>query len=270
MALSGGCIMSKKFGVSIKWLSVTCFEICCDGVTVVSDPFVTDCDSTSLTWEAIEKCDIICLSHAHFDHIIDIPNLIKKFNPLLLCGDQTAMPLAKWLNYSPSRIYPMYPDTELDFDCIKIRALYGRHSEQGMGFCDMLKSIEKDYHWCAEDKEVNGLQAVGSMEYRNFFFTLPNGTTILLWGNDPTPEQKNILKKLKPDIALIQRSGSIESIRKKAEFARDIGCKVVIPHHSDFPSITPNESLETFKNEFLKLVSDGEFIIPEHGKWINL
>ena len=77
--------MSNKFGVSIKWLSVSCFEIRCDGVTVVSDPFVTDCDNTDLTWEAIEKCDILCLTHAHFDHITDIPKLVEKYKPLLLC-----------------------------------------------------------------------------------------------------------------------------------------------------------------------------------------
>ena len=91
--------MDKKFGVSIKWLSVTCFEIRCEGVTVVTDPFVTDADSTDLTWEAIENCDIICLSHAHFDHITAIPNLLEKYHPLLLCGDQTAMPLVQWLGY---------------------------------------------------------------------------------------------------------------------------------------------------------------------------
>ena len=113
--------MSRKFGVSIKWLSVTCFEIRCDGVTVVSDPFVTDCDSTELTWEAIENCDIVCLSHAHFDHITDIPKLLEKYHPLLLCGDQTAMPLVKWLGYNPTRVYPMYPNMELDFGTLTRR-----------------------------------------------------------------------------------------------------------------------------------------------------
>lgn len=261
--------MNSKLGVSIKWLSVTCFEIRCGGMTVVSDPFVTDCENTSLTWEAIENCDIICLSHAHFDHITDIPKLIEKFRPLLLCGDQTAMPLAKWLNYSPSRIHPMYPDMELDFDKVKIRALYGRHSEQGKGFNDLCVSLSA-YRPCAESKEVNDLQGIGSMEYRNYLLTLPNGTTILLWGNDATAEQFNICKALKPDIAILQRSVSLTTIKQKAEFAAAIGCKVLIPHHTDFPGITPPEMIEAFKNEFLKLVPDGVFINPNHGEWIDL
>lgn len=261
--------MHTNFGVSIKWLSVTCFEIRGAGVTVVSDPFVTDCESTDLTWEAIENCDIVCLSHAHFDHITDIPKLLEKFHPLLLCGDRTAMPMAKWLNYNPTRIYPMYPHMELDFDTIKIRALYGRHTDQNKGFLDLCESLT-EYRICAEDAEINALQGIGSMEYRNFLFTLPNGTKILLWGNDPTPEQVNICKALEPDIAILQRSSNLEGIKQKAAFAAAIGCKVLIPHHMDFPVVNPPEILEAFKEEFLRLVPDGIFITPDHGKWIDL
>lgn len=261
--------MSKKYGVSIKWLSVTCFEIRCEGVTVVSDPFVTGCESTELTWEAIENCDIVCLSHAHFDHIMDIPNLVEKYKPLLLCGEQTAMPLARWLNYTPTRIYPMYPDTELDFDTIKIRALYGRHTDQKQGFNDQCAGIAK-YSFCQEDAQVNDMQAIGNMEYRNYLFTLPNGTTILLWGNDPTPEQFNICKGLKPDIAILQRSYDFPTTKKKAELAAAIGCKVLIPHHMDFPGIVPHKAIEAFEEEYLRLVPDGRFINPMHGEWIDL
>ena len=82
-------------------------------MTIVSDPFVTDCESTELTREAIEKCDILCLSHVHYDHITDIPKLVEKFDPILLCGEQSAMPLAKWLKFNSSGMYPMYPNTEL-------------------------------------------------------------------------------------------------------------------------------------------------------------
>ena len=261
--------MDHQFGVSIKWLSVTCFEIRCEGVTVVSDPFVTDCESTDLTWEAIENCDIICLSHPHFDHITDIPKLLEKYHPLLLCGEQSAMPLAKWLNYNPTRIYPMYPDMELDFDKIKIRALYGRHTDQNKGFNDLCAKLAT-YRICAEDAQINGMQGLGSMEYRNYLFTLPNGTTILLWGNDPTPEQINICKALKPDIAIIQRSNDSGMIKKKAEFAAAIGCKVLIPHHMDFPSISSPETIELFKEEFMRLGPNGVFISPSHGEWIDL
>ncbi len=261
--------MKNKYGVSIKWLAVTSFEMRFNNLTVVTDPYITECVGTDITWKEVENCDIICLGHAHWDHITDIPRLIQKFQPKLLCGDQTAMPLARWLNYTPTNIYPMYPDTELDFGDVKIRALYGRHTNLGQGFNDLCDRIENN-DICKNDPGIAALQAIGSMEYRNYLFTLPNGTKILLWGNDPTIEQINLCKEIKPDIALIQRSAKPEQIAQKAKFAAEIGCKVLIPHHHDFLGVDEPYIVETLKEEFLRLVPDGVFVTPEHGKWIEL
>ena len=261
--------MKKEYGVSIKWLAVTSFEMRFGNTTVVSDPYITECVGTDLTWEAVENCDIICLGHAHWDHITDIPRLGKKFAPKILCGDQTALPLTQWLNYNATFVYPMYPDTELDFNDVKIRALYGRHTNLGQGLNDLTKRAQNN-EISQADPGIAALQCLGSFEYRNFLFTTPNGTKILLWGNDPTVEQVNICKALQPDIAIIQRSTSPEAIAQKAEFAAAIGCKVLIPHHHDFRAVDDPSIIETFKKEFLARVPDGTFIAPKHGEWIHL
>jgi L-ascorbate metabolism protein UlaG (beta-lactamase superfamily) len=258
-----------EYGIDIKWLAVTAFEIRCGGTTVVTDPFITECQQTDLDWRAVENCHIICLSHAHWDHITDIPRLMEKFSPLLLCGEQTATPMAQWLNCSPSHIYPMYPDLELDFGEVKIKALYGRHTSLEGGYNDWVARTQVNPISLA-DPHIAAMQGVGSMEYRNYLFTLPNGTKILLWGNDPTPVQRSICKALKPDIAILQRSVKPEDIVRKAEFAAAIGCKVLIPHHHDFRAVDDPSVVETFREEFLRLVPDGTFIAPEHGKWIHL
>lgn len=262
--------MNKEYGIDLKWLAVTAFEIRCGNTTVVTDPYITECVCTDLTWESVEKCNIICLSHAHWDHITDIPRLIPKFHPIILCGDQTAMPLTQWLNAPASTIYPMYPDTELDFDDVKIKALYGRHTKTSdKGFNDVCKELAtRDI--CIADPGINALQPIGSMEYRNFLFTLPNGTKILLWGNDPTVEQINLCKALQPDIGIIQRSVSPEASAKKGAFAAAIGCKVVIPHHHDFKAVDDPSILDPMEKEFLSRVPDGRFIRPVHGQWIHL
>jgi len=258
-----------NYGVDIKWLAVTSFEFRFGDTTVVSDPYVTECVGTDVTWENIENCDMIVLGHAHWDHITDIPRLVDKFHPLVLCGEQTAMPLAQWLNYTPSRVYPMYPDLELDFGDVKIRSLYGRHTDLKYSFKDLCARLEAN-EFSQADPGIAALQPVGSFEYRNFLFTLPNGTRILLWGNDPTIEQVNICKALKPDIAIIQRSTTPEAIAAKAEFAAAIGCKVLIPHHHDFKAVDDPSIVETFRREFLARVPDGIFIAPKHGEWIHL
>ena len=261
--------METNYGVSLKWLAVTSFEMRFGDFTVVTDPYITECITTDLTYEAVENCDIICLGHAHYDHVTDIPRLMKKFRPKILCGDQTALPLTRWLNSNPTYIYPMYPDMELDFDAVKIRALYGRHTDLKRDLDDLMAWLA-EAEACKADPGILALQEIGSMEYRNFLFTAPNGTKILLWGNDPTPEQVNICKALQPDIAIIQRSSIYEEIVQKAEFAAAIGCKVLIPHHHEFRNKDDSGIIQTFQEEFLKRVPDGIFISPKHGEWIHL
>ena len=257
--------------IDIKWLAVTSFELRFGALTVVTDPYITECVGTDLTYEAVENCDLICLGHAHWDHITDIPRLCEKFKPRILCGDQTAMPLARWLNYNPSWIYPMYPDTELDFNSVKIRALYGRHKtlQNGMGFNDLCAELAKN-EFCQADPGIASLQAVGSMEYRNYLFTTPDGIKVLIWGNEPTAEQINICKTLRPDSAIIQKGSSPEEIEAKADFAAKIGCKVLIPHHHDFKKVDDPTSIQRFKEQFLRRVPDGTFITPVHGEWVRL
>ena len=160
--------MENKYGIDIKWLAVSSFEIKFGDFTVVTDPFITECKGTSLTYESVEKCDAICLGHAHWDHITDIPRLCEKFKPRVLCGDMTALPLAEWLNYTPSYIYPMYPNLELDFGEVKVRALFGRHKplRNAMGYNDLITLINQN-EYCRADAGIARLQGVGSMEYRN-------------------------------------------------------------------------------------------------------
>lgn len=263
--------MDKTYGIRIKWLTVTCFEIEYNGYSVVTDPCISASPLNDLTWEAIEHCDMITLSHGHWDHITDIPKLIDVFHPLVLAPDQSALSLARWTNYTPSRIYPMYPNTELDFDAIKVKAFFGRHTDLGSGFntqCVGLASRPA----ALKDPTMNDLQAMGSMEYRNYLFTFPNGTTLLVWGNDPTEEQRNMLSIIQPDIAILQYSKQSKDPEKMGEFAADIGCKIVIPHHMDLKKTRENYMPEVvaFSNVFLKRVPNGKFLIPHNGEWMEI
>lgn len=257
----------KKYGVDIKWLAVTSFEMKFGDITVVSDPYITDCQGTDLDYTAVEKCDIITLSHAHWDHITDIPNLVEKFGCKILCGQMTAMPLAKWLNYKATRIYPMNYGLELDFGDVKVKALFGRHKIQPLGYNDMTAKTEQNP--MCKDEGIKELQGVGSLEYVNYLFTAKNGTKVLIWGCDPTIEQINICKELKPDIAIIQRGKSPVQCAEIANLIKEMGCKVVIPHHHDFREVDPPEVLQGFKDAIAKATPDVEFVTLKHGEWMS-
>jgi len=259
----------KEYGVRLRWLCASCYEIVCGDTHIVTDPYITHCETTDLTWEAIERCDILALTHNHWDHMTDIPSLMARFNPLLLCPEQSMIYLAKWLNCCPSRIYPMYADVELDFGDVKVRPLYTRHIRLTRNHRSICDALDRN----PVNEKVPGMidvQHIGNLDCRSYLFTLKNGTKVLYWLGNLSKEQYTLCAALKPDIAILQRAVKDWGITRRAEFAAAIGARIVLPQHmevrhNDFP-----ESIPFFRDEFNRLAPDRTFIIPKNGEWIEL
>ena len=83
-------------------------------------------------------------------------------------------------------------------------------------------------------------------------------------------EQRNLVRALRPDIAILQLSK--QDPAEIADFAAAIGCKVLIPHHMDLKAAENDymPKVERLRTEFLARVPEGVFICPRHGQWIEL
>lgn len=258
------------YNIRIKWLTIACFEMQFGNTTVVTDPCIGVSPNNDLTWENIDNCDIITLSHSHWDHITDLPAMLDKYPAPLLTGTLTAMPMLRWLDCNPSRIYPMDANLELDFGEVKIMSLFGRHCTLPFHSVTALEAHFKKNPICTSSQAMFDLQVLGSLEYRNYLFTDKNGTKLLIWGNDVVPTQVNMLKELQPEICILQLSK--QDPVEIATMAAEIGAKVLIPHHMDLKKTREEylPNVERCRDEFLKLVPDGRFVDPINGQWIDL
>lgn len=256
------------FGVRLKWLGCACFELDFDGLHIVNDPWITPNQKTELTWEDVEKCNYITLTHTHYDHIVDVPALMEKFPAYLMCSEMVAMPMMKWANVNPMRVYPMSPNLELDMDKVKIKALYGRHGPLPGNAQERMEKWETNkFH--SQSPVTQELGLWGDLDYRNFLYTTPNGTKVLIWGNKiARPDQRNMLLAEGADIGIIQVTGANKA-EDMAAACKAMGCKVVIPHHIDFPG-DYMRSTNALKDALAAIAPEIQFIIPEYNKWIEL
>ena len=260
-------MLEEKMGLRIKWLGCACFEMDFGGVTVVNDPWITPNVMNDLSWEAIEKCDYITLTHGHYDHTLDIPALVEKFNPYVLCGENTAIPLMRWANLNPMMVYPMSPNLELDLDAVKIKAFYGRHTYMKGGERERAES-RKNHHINAGDPNLIELAFWGDFEYRNFLYTMPNGVKVFIWGNMLSrPDQRNILREIKPDIAILQITGRNDA-SDVVQICKEMGCKVLIPNHIDFPK-DYSEVVKDLGEKMAKEAPEIKYVVPAYGDWIS-
>ncbi len=246
------------FGIDLKWFGVMAYEINFGGVTVVTDPFLTEHTKNTLGPDDISRCDIITITHAHFDHITDLPYLAQKFKPRVLCGELTAAPLLLWSDMCPTSLYPMSPNLELDFDAVRVKALFGRHTFLADRISQNLERSGKN-PIIAKDEGLKNLALYGILEYRNYLFTAPDGTKLLIWGNELTPEQCNILRRIRPDIAILQMTRN--SPEDTASLCIEMGTKVVIPSHTDFPR-DYTELAEALRRELAVRAPEVRCILP--------
>lgn len=260
----------SKYGFRIKWFTVASFEMEKDGHHIVTDPFITLSPNSPCTFEDVEQCDLFTLSHVHWDHITDIPVLMDKFPKApLLTGSLSALPLVEWGNLIPQHVWPMDAGLEVDFDWVKVKALFGRHVDFEKKYSELESQLRRKSF---VDKAMGDMQILGTLEYRNFFFTFPDGLKVLVWGNEFTAVQKNIVKALKPDIAIIQSTRQLQDIPGYCEFVKESGCKVVIPHHMDLskPYEEYKPQLKELAEAIHKETPDVEFNLPEYNEWIEL
>ena len=202
--------------------------------------------------------------------VADIHALMGRFPAPLLTGTLTAMPMLRWLNCYPGRIYPMDAGLELDFGEVKVKSLFGRHCTLAFNSVTEMETHFAKNPICTSSQAMFEMQIPGTLEYRNYLFTDQKGTKLLMWGNDVTTDQINMLKALRPEICILQLSK--QDPVEIASMAAEVGAKVLIPHHMDLKKSREEylPSVERCRDEFLKRVPDGRFIEPMNGQWIEL
>ena len=71
--------------VSVTWYGHSNFQISCDGVSVLIDPFFTHNPSAPVTWNAAAKPDLVLVTHDHGDHVGDAVDICKATGALCGC-----------------------------------------------------------------------------------------------------------------------------------------------------------------------------------------
>jgi L-ascorbate metabolism protein UlaG (beta-lactamase superfamily) len=67
----------------ITWHGHASFQIECNGISILIDPFFTGNPKAACRWEDVKHVDMVLLTHTHADHIGDTISLCKKHQAVL-------------------------------------------------------------------------------------------------------------------------------------------------------------------------------------------
>jgi len=257
----------------IRYINYAGYEIeLPDHRVIALDPCLTT-DGVQPSDDYYGRVDYILISHTHYDHTKDIPVILKKNHPEILCPGHSAFNLAEDFNLDLDHLYPLYPDQSLFFENLRITARFAKHKAATY---QRTISCERENLQKAFGAQYLGSNICGSAEYIDYEITLAGGLKIFISGGGIVHSLQNInaeLLKYKPNI-LFRQTTSKYSPEEFAELLKEWGAVWNFPLHQDGLEKASGMSLAEYfirTNSYLeKMEISCRAINPIPGRWYEI
>ncbi len=123
--------------LSFRWLGVQGVEFGLEGYTLLIDPFFTRPPLRSLLFRRvapdealaarlIQRCDSILVTHAHYDHVMDVPGLAARSGACVY-GSANIGRLLALGGVPPRQFHEVAPGEQLDLGPFRVDVFANRH-----------------------------------------------------------------------------------------------------------------------------------------------
>jgi L-ascorbate metabolism protein UlaG (beta-lactamase superfamily) len=128
--------------ITIRWLGTAGYEIVCDGVTLLIDPYLSRVSLRSFLFSvispdeaaiarAIPKADGIVVGHSHFDHLMDVPAIARQTGARVWGSASTANVL-RASGVDESQIVECEGGDQFEVGPFRIQLVPSEHSRFGL------------------------------------------------------------------------------------------------------------------------------------------
>lgn len=110
--------------MKLQWLGHSAFELIGNnGIKILIDPFINDNPSCNIPVRRLNP-NVICVTHAHADHLGDTVEIAKNSNALVICNYE----ISRYLQNKGIQAIGLNFGAKISFDGVTIRMLEARHS----------------------------------------------------------------------------------------------------------------------------------------------
>jgi len=230
---------------NITWLGHATLQLTLsDGRVVLIDPWLTGNPSCPANLKKPTRCDMICLTHGHSDHIGDVAALVKAFNPVVFGNYDLCTVLSK--QCGGGRFEGMNTGGSLTVDGVRVTLTQAFHS--------------------------SGVETAGGLMYGG----MPNGVVTAAPGlatvyhagdTDVFGDMKLIAQLHAPKVGILPIGDRFTMGAKGAALAAEmLQPAAILPcHYKTFPLLA--QSAEPFR-EALSPTLRGRLHVPEPGQSI--
>jgi len=123
--------------LAFAWLGVAGIKLCINSHTLLIDPFLTrpplhnvlwgrPTSNTALLAEKIPQADHILVTHAHYDHLMDVPEIALRTGAIVL-GSFNTYQLMQILGVPVTRLRVIHAGDEISLPYAQVKVMAGRH-----------------------------------------------------------------------------------------------------------------------------------------------
>ncbi len=272
----------------IRWLGTACFEIRMENEkSIVIDPYLDDSVSAPIGSNHVEGCDYIFITHGHYDHVLDVGKLVRKFNSRVYCSREVSQTLINHQEIDPEFFHPITAGDVIKNEGFSTEVVRGVHVDfvaeyHRLTGGDLLTDFGDDFQTAVKkaleasfgpvtlpDDFDKWMTRYPGGEQLNFVFDLGNGNRIYMAGSYPDPGLVEVAADTRASVMLLQvmPGNTLNGLESQTvQFALASGAGVIVPQHHDplIQGARPSDLSELKRLFSLHGVSLMEF---EPGRW---
>jgi L-ascorbate metabolism protein UlaG (beta-lactamase superfamily) len=236
---------------TFTWYGHACFEVRTPGgKVIVIDPWFSN-PSSPRSADSIDRCDLLLVTHGHFDHMGEAVALASRLRPAWPCMHEMSLWLARRLPGGADASIGFNKGGTVEVAGLRITMVHADHS--------------------AGDWNAGGETTLYLGEPAGFIVELENGFRLYLAGDTDVFGDMRLIGELhRPDLAFLPIGGHYTMGPRGAALAVELlGVKHVIPtHYGTFPILAGTP--EALRSELAaRGLGDVEVHAPEPGGSIS-
>ena len=152
--------------IQFRWLGTACFEfrLPTDEVVII-DPYMDDAYNCPLNSDQIQRADLICITHGHFDHVLDTGRLASRLGSTVLCSRQVAKNLPERIGVPEGQIQPVTAGETIKRGSVGVEVVKAVHVDNRQYFAEQF-GVDLSDDITNEDMVRRGFGSKGSQNPR--------------------------------------------------------------------------------------------------------
>ncbi len=258
--------------MEITWLGTAGFKIRTGSHVILLDPYLTRSDKAfpkqGIRASDLDEVNSIFISHGHFDHVFDIPEIMADNNAFVYCSEDTGLLLEKRGVKREVIMKVVSDSTEFDLKYMRAAAFFSSHVKFDIKLLaqTMMKINFRIF------KILSVLRAYPCGQILAWQFEIEN-RHVLFFGSAGLCEQElKIMAEKHVDILLVPLQGHSDICDIAFEYVRILKPAIVIPHHHDdfFPPVSRLVDISEFVTRVHKELKSTRVLSLKMNRSVNI